>query len=64
MLKRSAIRLLVLLFTSSIGYAQAPAGNAALSQARPQTQPKIRAITAFVRMTEFGSPYLMNIHIR
>ena len=50
MLKRSAIRLLVLLFTSSIGFAQAPAGNAALSQARPQSQPKIRAITAFVRL--------------
>src|ERR1051326_1332699 len=49
MLKRSAIRLLVLLFTSSIGFAEARAGNAAPSQARSQTQPKIRAITAFVR---------------
>ncbi|HEV8491982.1 MAG TPA: DUF711 family protein, partial [Candidatus Angelobacter sp.] len=50
MLKRFAITLLFLLLTSSIGFAQVPATNAAQPETRPQTQPKIRAITAFVRL--------------
>ncbi|HEY2912063.1 MAG TPA: DUF711 family protein, partial [Candidatus Angelobacter sp.] len=42
MLKRFVVTLLFLLFISSIGFAQTSAANAA--------QPKIRAITAFVRL--------------
>src|SRR5579859_1997843 len=46
MLKRFATTLLFLLLTSSIGFAQSPSTNAALAKAAP----KIRTVTAFVRL--------------
>src|SRR5438270_5787797 len=53
MLKRFAITLIFLL-ASSIGFAQSPATNAGLPNTRPETgphtRPKIRAVTAFVRL--------------
>ena len=50
MLKRSAIRLLFLLLASSVSFAQSPSTNVALPETRPGLKPKIRAITAFVRL--------------
>jgi hypothetical protein len=53
MLKRFAITLLFLL-ASSIGFAQSPLTNAALPNTRPETgpntRPKLRTVTAFVRL--------------
>ena len=46
MLKRFAAALLFLLLTSSIGFAQSPATNAA----PPEARPKIRTVTAFIRV--------------
>ncbi len=46
MLKRFAVTLLFLLVTSSIGFAQSSATNAV----PPQARPKIRTVTAFIRV--------------
>src|SRR5580765_2835573 len=48
MLKRFATTLLFLLLNSFIGFAQSPSTNAALPL--PKTGPKIRTVTAFVRL--------------
>ena len=50
MLKRFAVALLFLLLTSSIGFAQSPSKSAAPPQIQPQIGPKIRTVTAFVRL--------------
>ncbi len=50
MLKRFAITLFFLLLISSTGFAQSPLTNAAPPEMRVSIQPKIRAITAFIRL--------------